>query len=214
MFHWPSFEKSTLEAMFRKKCLADAMDRPDVGDDPTETSSTTALKRSLTAVDLVLYGVGSSVGAGIFVLVGLGAKIAGPSIAISFLGCGMACILTSLAYSEFASLIPVSGSAFTYISCGMEFDFGIWVYSISRCPGVGRLHGRLFDKDDRAGLDHVDDRIPIFGDGSGLHMFSPLNCYHRNFDSSVITWCQGQFDIQQSHDSVSCLKLLDARRIR
>ncbi|KAL3910624.1 MAG: hypothetical protein SGILL_007619, partial [Bacillariaceae sp.] len=73
-----------------------------------------ALRRSLTAVDLVLYGVGSSVGAGIFVLVGLGAKIAGPAIAISFLGCGMACVLTSLAYSEFASLIPASGSAFTY----------------------------------------------------------------------------------------------------
>jgi APA family basic amino acid/polyamine antiporter len=103
-------DKDTVEAMFRRKSLADAQDTPEDG----TTSTTTALRRSLTAVDLVLYGVGSSVGAGIFVLVGLGAKIAGPAIAVSFLGCGMACTLTSFAYSEFASLIPASGSAFTY----------------------------------------------------------------------------------------------------
>lgn len=111
MFHCCLFDKATIEAMFRKKSLADAKDSPDDG---VGGGTTTALRRSLTALDLVLYGVGSSVGAGIFVLVGLGAKIAGPSIAISFLGCGTACVLTSLAYSEFASLIPASGSAFTY----------------------------------------------------------------------------------------------------
>jgi basic amino acid/polyamine antiporter, APA family len=115
MFRCCLLDKATLEAMFRKKSLADAKDSPEAdGVDATTTTTTISLKRSLTAVDLVLYGVGSSVGAGIFVLVGLGAKIAGPSIALSFLGCGMACILTSLAYSEFASLIPASGSAFTY----------------------------------------------------------------------------------------------------
>jgi basic amino acid/polyamine antiporter, APA family len=109
MFHFCLIDKTTIEAMFRRKRLADTKDSTHVSGDPT-----TALKRSLTAVDLVLYGVGSSVGAGIFVLIGLGAKTSGPSIAISFLGCGMACVLTSLAYSEFASLIPASGSAFTY----------------------------------------------------------------------------------------------------
>lgn len=107
------FDKGTWDAMFQKKSLADAKDSPEDGGDAS-TTTTTSLKRSLTAFDLILYGVGSSVGAGIFVLVGLGAKIAGPSIALSFLGCGMACVLTSLAYSEFASLIPASGSAFTY----------------------------------------------------------------------------------------------------
>jgi APA family basic amino acid/polyamine antiporter len=68
----------------------------------------------LTALDLILYGVGSSVGAGIYVLVGLGAKIAGPAISLSFLACGCACILTSFCYAEFASRIPVTGSAFVY----------------------------------------------------------------------------------------------------
>lgn len=104
--------------MSRRKTLVDAQDRGDGGDVgggiEGGSASSPTLRRSLTAVDLVLYGVGSSVGAGIFVLVGLGAKIAGPAIAVSFLSCGMACILTSLAYSEFASLIPASGSAFTY----------------------------------------------------------------------------------------------------
>jgi basic amino acid/polyamine antiporter, APA family len=104
--------------MNRRKTLAQAQDNDDGDDFDTTTSSSggggTGLRRSLTAVDLILYGVGSSVGAGIFVLVGIGAKIAGPAIAVSFLSCGLACILTSLAYSEFASLIPASGSAFTY----------------------------------------------------------------------------------------------------
>ena len=72
------------------------------------------LCRSLTAIDLILYGVGSSVGAGIYVLVGIGSKIAGPAISLSFLGCGCACILTSFCYAEFASRIPVTGSAFVY----------------------------------------------------------------------------------------------------
>ena len=73
------------------------------------------LHRSLHALDLVLFGVGSSVGAGVYVLVGIGTKIAGPAIVFSFLGCGLSCILTSLAYAEFASRIPESGSAFTYV---------------------------------------------------------------------------------------------------
>ncbi|KAG7372156.1 amino acid permease [Nitzschia inconspicua] len=124
MFRHYRFDRSTLEAMFQKKSLADAKDSPEEAVDGTP-ATTTSLKRSLTALDLVLYGVGSSVGAGIFVLVGLGAKITGPGIAISFMGCGLACVLTSLAYSEFASLIPASGSAFTYtyVAFGEFFAF-------------------------------------------------------------------------------------------
>jgi amino acid permease len=57
------FHRNTLKAMKRRKTLAEAQSK--------ETGSTGELRRSLTAVDLVLYGVGSSVGAGIFVLVGL-----------------------------------------------------------------------------------------------------------------------------------------------
>jgi len=101
------FGRRTIKAMTRHKTLAEAKS--------TEDGSGSGLMRSLTGLDLVLYGVGSSVGAGIYVMVGLGATIAGPAISLSFLSCGMACILTSLGYAEFAARIPVAGSAYTYV---------------------------------------------------------------------------------------------------
>ena len=102
------FSRQTLKAMARHKTLAEAKNTED-------GSGGAGLLRSLTGLDLVLYGVGSSVGAGIYVMVGLGATIAGPAISLSFLSCGLACILTSLAYAEFAARIPVAGSAYTYV---------------------------------------------------------------------------------------------------
>lgn len=112
------FNRRTIKAMSRRKTLAEAQESSE--------ESGNGLRRSLTAIDLVLFGVGSSVGAGIFVLVGLGAKLAGPAISLSFLGCGMTCILTSLAYAEFASRIPASGSAFTYVYVAFG-EFYAWI---------------------------------------------------------------------------------------
>jgi len=66
-----------------------------------------SLSRCLSVFDLICYGVGCSVGAGVYSLVGVGAAVAGPSISISFLFGGIACIFTSLTYSEFAARIPV-----------------------------------------------------------------------------------------------------------
>lgn len=70
--------------------------------------------------DLIFYGIGCSVGAGIYSLVGIGAKMAGPAISLSFALCGIACCFTSLAYAEFATRVPYAGSAytFTYVSFG------------------------------------------------------------------------------------------------
>lgn len=90
-------------------------------DDEGEMIKTKAtLKRSLHLTDLILYGIGCSVGAGIYTLVGIGANIAGPAITLSFLFCGVACMFTSLCYAEFAARIPLSGSAytFTYVAFG------------------------------------------------------------------------------------------------
>ena len=103
-----------MQAMSRRKTLKQTLHQHDENHDDT-TTQTTGLKRTLTAVDLVLYGVGSSVGAGIYVLVGLGAAITGPAIALSFGLTGASCILTALAYAEFAAQIPVTGSAFIYL---------------------------------------------------------------------------------------------------
>ena len=75
----------------------------------------TGLKRSLSALDLTLLGVGGIIGAGIFVLTGQAAALhAGPAIMLSFIIAGIACGLAAYCYSELASMIPVAGSAYTY----------------------------------------------------------------------------------------------------
>jgi APA family basic amino acid/polyamine antiporter len=78
------------------------------------------LRRALGAVDLVALGIGAVIGAGIFALVGTAAAGdasrpgAGPALVVSFLLTGTACGLTALCYAEFASLVPIAGSAYTY----------------------------------------------------------------------------------------------------
>ncbi|PWK14849.1 amino acid permease [Tumebacillus permanentifrigoris] len=76
--------------------------------------SGSTLKKSLGTWDLVMMGIGAIIGTGIFVLTGKGALTAGPALIISFLVAGFACALCGLAYAEFASTIPVSGSVYTY----------------------------------------------------------------------------------------------------
>ena len=74
-----------------------------------------SLKRSLTAMNLTLLGVGAIIGAGIFVLTGTAAaEHAGPAIVISFIFAGLGCAFAGLCYAEFASMIPIAGSAYTY----------------------------------------------------------------------------------------------------
>ena len=73
------------------------------------------LKKDLSALDLVIFGVGVIIGAGIFVLTGTAAATnAGPAVAVSFVIAGFACGLAALCYAEFASTVPVAGSAYTF----------------------------------------------------------------------------------------------------
>jgi APA family basic amino acid/polyamine antiporter len=73
------------------------------------------LKRALGPVNLITLGIGAIIGTGIFVLVGPAAAIfAGPAVALSFVVAGITCAFAALCYSEFASLIPIAGSAYTY----------------------------------------------------------------------------------------------------
>jgi len=81
-----------------------------------EVEESKDLVRSLGAFQLILFGIGAIVGAGIFVLAGEAAsRYAGPAIVISFAISGLACVCAALCYAELASMIPVSGSAYTYI---------------------------------------------------------------------------------------------------
>ncbi|MGH9704618.1 MAG: amino acid permease, partial [Candidatus Acidiferrales bacterium] len=83
-------------------------------DEAAETGENT-LKRALGPVNLVTLGIGAIIGAGIFVLTGAAAaKYAGPAIVLSFILAGSACAFAGLCYAEFASLIPIAGSAYTY----------------------------------------------------------------------------------------------------
>ncbi|MFE0057310.1 amino acid permease [Streptomyces sp. NPDC059003] len=74
-----------------------------------------ALKKSLSALDLTVFGVGVIIGTGIFVLTGTVAKNnAGPAVALAFVVAGVVCALAALCYAEFASTLPVAGSAYTF----------------------------------------------------------------------------------------------------
>ncbi len=75
----------------------------------------TGLHRVLSGLDLTFLGIGAVIGAGIFVLTGIAAATkAGPALTLSFAIAGLACLFAALVYAEFASTVPVSGSAYTY----------------------------------------------------------------------------------------------------
>ncbi|MEV6151501.1 amino acid permease [Nonomuraea sp. NPDC052129] len=85
------------------------------------------LRKRLTAVDLTVFGIGVIVGTGIFVLTGRVAKeTAGPAVALSFIVAAVVCGLAALCYAEFASSIPVAGSAYTF-SLATLGEFPAWV---------------------------------------------------------------------------------------
>jgi APA family basic amino acid/polyamine antiporter len=72
------------------------------------------LRRTLGPIQLTALGVGAVIGAGIFVLSGLGAHYAGPGLMLSFVLSGLGCAFAGLCYAEFAAMIPLAGSAYTY----------------------------------------------------------------------------------------------------
>ncbi|AXT45486.1 amino acid permease [Chromobacterium haemolyticum] len=72
------------------------------------------LRKELSAFDLTMLGIGAIIGTGIFVLTGTGATVAGPGLVLSFVISAFACGFAALCYAEFASMLPVSGSTYTY----------------------------------------------------------------------------------------------------
>ena len=78
------------------------------------TAEKKGLHRSLGAIQLTLFGVGCIIGTGIFVLTSVGAQKAGPGLMVSFIIAGAVCVVAALCYAEIASMVPVSGSAYTY----------------------------------------------------------------------------------------------------
>src|SRR5512137_381958 len=92
--------------LFAKKPLAMLLE---------EMKGENRLRRVLGPVTLSSLGVGAIIGTGIFVLTGVGAHDkAGPALTLSFMVAGLACVFAALCYAEFASMVPVAGSAYTY----------------------------------------------------------------------------------------------------
>ncbi|GAA5011317.1 amino acid permease [Streptomyces siamensis] len=134
-----------------------------------------ALKKSLSALDLTVFGVGVIIGTGIFVLTGKVAKQnAGPAVSLAFVVAGIVCALAALCYAEFASTLPVAGSAYTfsYASLGelpawiigwdlvLEFALGTAVVAVG---WAGYIRSLL----DNAGW-HMPDAL---GGRDGAHGF-------------------------------------------
>ena len=91
--------------LFRKKSI----------DELQAVAAASGMLKNLAAVDLLMLGIGAVIGTGIFVLTGVAAaKYAGPAVPLSFILSGLTCALAGLAYAEFASIVPASGSAYTY----------------------------------------------------------------------------------------------------
>jgi basic amino acid/polyamine antiporter, APA family len=108
-----------LKDLFVKKTLEQLNEQAD--------STHNELKRHLGPVNLTLLGIGCVIGAGIFVLTGeAAATYAGPAVALSFMVSAFGCLLAGLCYAEFASMIPVSGSAYTYGYATMG-EFIAWI---------------------------------------------------------------------------------------
>jgi APA family basic amino acid/polyamine antiporter len=96
----------------------------DIPENPTDEGD---LKRSLGPIHLISLGIGCIIGAGIFVLTGqAAATYAGPGVVYSFAIAGLGCLFAGLCYSEFASMIPVAGSAYTYTYATLG-KFVAWV---------------------------------------------------------------------------------------
>ncbi len=104
--------------IFRTKSIADFME---------ETKLDGGMKRTLGTFGLTMLGIGCIVGTGIFVLTGIAAaNFSGPALVISFIIAALACGCAALCYSEFAAMIPVAGSAYTY-GYAVLGEFWAWI---------------------------------------------------------------------------------------
>lgn len=95
--------------LFRKKSVQDILDNLQKNEEKAQ-----GLGRYLTQKDLIFFGIAAIVGAGVFSTIGQAAYDGGPGVVFLFIFTGLACGFAALAYAEFASMVPVSGSAYTY----------------------------------------------------------------------------------------------------
>jgi len=102
------FEKIISSPIFRKKSIQDILLQSE------SNESGNGMKRSLTYRDLVSFGISAIIGAGMFSTIGNAAANGGPAISLLFVFTAISCVFSAMCYAQFASSIPISGSAYTY----------------------------------------------------------------------------------------------------
>ena len=127
-------------------------------DEFLEEAKSAGLKKTLNGFDLIMLGIGAVVGTGIFTIIGIAAAGgpespgAGPALVISMIIAMLACLFSALCYSEFASMIPVAGSSYTYTYATMG-EFMAWMigwvlmleYAIGNITIVSAWTGYFFE---------------------------------------------------------------------
>src|SRR3981081_84696 len=114
-----------MENLWARKSL-ERLAREAADGDRGDTEAS-ALRRTLSALNLVTLGVGGIIGAGIFVLTGHAAAAnAGPAVSLSFMLGAVACAFAGLCYAEMAAAVPISGSAYTYAYATLG-EFVAWI---------------------------------------------------------------------------------------
>ncbi|HEY5235366.1 MAG TPA: amino acid permease, partial [Rhabdochlamydiaceae bacterium] len=89
------------------------------------------LKRTLGPMNLVAMGIGAIIGAGLFIITGdVAAHYSGPAVILSFIIAAIICTFAALCYAEFASLIPIAGSAYTYAFVAIG-EFFAWIMGVA-----------------------------------------------------------------------------------
>ncbi|MEO7674505.1 MAG: amino acid permease [Pyrinomonadaceae bacterium] len=117
-----------ITSLFRKKSIAQIQADAAAGlsDHTQETGQPATLRRTLGVFDLTLMGIAAIIGAGIFAMIGKASYNGGPAVALLFVFTATACLFSALCYAEFASRIPVAGSAYTYAYASMG-EFIAWI---------------------------------------------------------------------------------------
>ncbi len=211
--------------VFRKKDVAKA------AADATaeESSGEPSMKRSLTVVDLTAMGIAAVVGAGIFSTIGKASFEGGPGIVLLFIFVAIACGLSALCYAEFASLVPVSGSAYTYayVAFGeiiawiigwdllMEYAIGNIVVSISwsgyfanLCKGFGLEIPAYLLTDYWSARDGVNEIATLAWQTAPRILDFPLVCNIPAFLIVVLITIITYVGIKESKQSANLMVLL------
>ena len=138
------------------------------------------LGRSITLFQLVMFGVGATIGTGIFFVLSETVPVAGPAVIVSFAIAGAVAGLTALCYAELASMIPVSGSSYSYsyatlgegiaffVACCLILEYGISASAVA--VGWAGYLNKLLEIMFGSGLPHALSAAPFVADGYSLSL--------------------------------------------